>query len=153
MQPLVSVVIPTYNRWPILRDAVQSVLGQSYKGFELIVVDDGSQDGTADHLRRYGPRLRLFSQRRRGVAAARNLGARCARGRYLAFLDSDDLWQPKSWQSRSLLWRSVRRRKLVRRRKSGFGTGEGLIRKGGIANLPEISFAPALISVWLALRR
>ena len=95
MQPLVSVVIPTYNRWPMLCDAIQSVLGQSYKGFELIVVDDGSQDGTADHLRRYGPHLRFFSRRRRGVAAARNLGVRCALGRYLAFLDSDDLWQPK----------------------------------------------------------
>ncbi|MBI2350389.1 MAG: glycosyltransferase, partial [Deltaproteobacteria bacterium] len=95
MQPLVSVIIPTHNRWPVLCDAIQSVLGQSYKGFELIVVDDGSQDGTADHLRRYGPRLRFFSQHRRGVAAARNLGVRCARGRYLAFLDSDDLWQPK----------------------------------------------------------
>ena len=95
MQPLVSVVIPTHNRLPMLCGAIESVLGQSYKGFELIVVDDGSQDGTADHVRRYGPRLLFFSQQRRGVAAARNLGVRCSRGRYLAFLDSDDLLLPK----------------------------------------------------------
>jgi len=99
MQPLVSVVIPTHNRLPMLCGAIESVLGQSYKGFELIVVDDGSQDGTADHLRRYGPRLRFFSQQRRGVAAARNLGVRCSRGRYLAFLDSDDLWRPKKLEA------------------------------------------------------
>lgn len=95
MKSLVSVIIPTYNRWPMLGEAVESVLGQSFKGFELIVVDDGSEDGTARHLKRYSTDLRLLSQPRRGVAAARNLGARFSRGRYLAFLDSDDLWQPK----------------------------------------------------------
>lgn len=95
MIPLVSVIIPTYNRWPILCEAIESVLKQGYQGFELIVVDDGSEDGTADKLRRYNPRLRLFSQPRRGVAAARNLGVRWANGKYLAFLDSDDLWMPK----------------------------------------------------------
>lgn len=92
MTPIVSVILPTHNRWPILRDAIESVLCQSYRGFELIVVDDGSEDGTAEHLRRYSSALRLFSQPRRGVAAARNIGVRCSSGRYLAFLDSDDLW-------------------------------------------------------------
>lgn len=95
MKPLVSVIIPTYNRRLMLGEAIESVLGQSYKEFELIVVDDGSKDGTAERLRGYGSELRVVSQRRRGVAAARNLGARFSRGRYLAFLDSDDLWQPK----------------------------------------------------------
>lgn len=95
MTPLVSVVIPTHNRWPMLCDAIGSVLGQSYEGFEVIVVDDGSQDKTLENLKRYGLPLRVISQSRRGVAAARNLGARRSRGKYLAFLDSDDLWRPR----------------------------------------------------------
>lgn len=115
MTPSVSVIIPTYNRWPMLCDAIESVIGQSYKGFELIVVDDGSNDGTVEKLSRYGPSLsachlpdqqagaqagvRVLSQPRRGVAAARNLGVRWSGGRYLAFLDSDDLWQPRKLET------------------------------------------------------
>ncbi len=93
--PMVSVIIPTYNRWPMVCEAVESVLAQSYRGFELIVIDDGSEDGTAQKLSRYGSFLRVISQPRRGVAAARNTGVRWCRGHYLAFLDSDDLWLPK----------------------------------------------------------
>jgi glycosyltransferase involved in cell wall biosynthesis len=92
--PSVSVIIPTYNRWPLLGEAVESVLAQRFKAFEIIVVDDGSTDDTVKKLAKYGERLRLCSQSRRGVSAARNLGARAARGRFLAFLDSDDLWRP-----------------------------------------------------------
>lgn len=95
MAPLVSVIIPTYNRWPMLGQAIESVLKQSYQGFELIVVDDGSDDQTAVELMRYGSEIRLISQARRGVAAARNFGVRSCRGGYLAFLDSDDLWKRK----------------------------------------------------------
>ena len=96
MAPPVSVIIPTYNRWPLLCDAVDSVLTQSYRDFELIVVDDGSEDGTAEELvTKYGSTARLVSQPRGGVAAARNLGVKRSRGKYLAFLDSDDLWQPR----------------------------------------------------------
>lgn len=93
MDPVVSVIIPTYNRWPMVGEAVESILAQTYRSFELIVVDDGSQDGTAEQLSGYGSRLRVLRQPRRGVAAARNLGVRISVGRYLAFLDSDDLWQ------------------------------------------------------------
>lgn len=93
MLPLVSVIIPTYNRCPLLGEAVESVLAQSAKEFELVVIDDGSTDGTAKALEKYGIRVRLFSQQRSGVSAARNFGARQARGRFLAFLDSDDLWR------------------------------------------------------------
>ncbi len=95
MLPVVSVIIPTYNRWPFVREAVESVLAQSYRLFELIVVDDGSTDGTPDKLDEFGTKLRVIEQQRRGVSAARNQGAGAARGRYLAFLDSDDLWLPE----------------------------------------------------------
>ena len=91
---LVSVIIPSYDRWPMLGEAVDSVLAQTAREYELIVVDDGSTDETPRRLRDYGARLTMLSQSRRGVAAARNLGARQASGQYLAFLDSDDLWHP-----------------------------------------------------------
>ncbi len=67
---LVSVIIPTFNRWPMVGDAVESVLRQSHKTYELIVVDDESQDGTIEKLQRYGSRVNLLFQPRRGVAAA-----------------------------------------------------------------------------------
>lgn len=74
-------------------EAVESVLSQSFDDFELFVVDDGSTDGTATELARFGSKLRILSTPRRGVSAARNLGASRAAGRYVAFLDSDDLWR------------------------------------------------------------
>ena len=95
MVPVVSVIIPTFDRWSMVKEAVESVLGQSCRDFELIVVDDGSADGTASNLTGSGFDLKLISQRRKGVSAARNLGVRSARGKYVAFLDSDDLWQPR----------------------------------------------------------
>ncbi len=92
--PLVSVILPTYNRGWILKEAIDSVMGQDFKDFELIVVDDGSTDDTGCILEGYGRRLRSHFQPRRGVSAARNTGIQKAAGRYIAFLDSDDLWLP-----------------------------------------------------------
>lgn len=99
MPPSVSVVIPTYNRWPMVREAVDSVLAQTFGDFELIVVDDGSADGTAQRLAGYSPRLRVLRQPRRGVAAARNVGVRDSAGAIVAFLDSDDLWQRRKLEA------------------------------------------------------
>jgi len=93
--PLVSVILPTYNRAWSLEAAIDSVLSQDFDAFELIVVDDGSTDGTDTILSRYGSRLRKCFQPNRGVAAARNAGIQRAAGRYIAFLDSDDLWLPR----------------------------------------------------------
>ncbi len=91
--PKVSVIIPTYNRLPMLKEAVDSVLAQDVEDMELIVVDDGSTDGTADEIKRYGGRVKLFQHAvNKGVSAARNKGILHARGKYIAFLDSDDLW-------------------------------------------------------------
>jgi glycosyltransferase involved in cell wall biosynthesis len=96
--PLVSVIIPTHNRAWILAEAVDSVLAQSFTDYELLVVDDGSTDGTAALLAGYGPRLRMEGQSHQGVSAARNRGISRARGELLAFLDSDDLWLPDKLQ-------------------------------------------------------
>jgi GT2 family glycosyltransferase len=95
MLPVVSVIIPTYNRWPMIAEAVESVLEQAYRSFEIIVVDDGSTDGTKQRLKKYGSSVLVISRQRSGVAASRNYGIRIAQGRYMAFLDSDDLWLPQ----------------------------------------------------------
>jgi glycosyltransferase involved in cell wall biosynthesis len=92
--PQVSVVIPTYNRAWCLREAVDSVLSQDFRDFELIVVDDGSTDPTPQLLEGYGPTIRVLRQDNRGVSAARNAGIAAGRGALIAFLDSDDLWLP-----------------------------------------------------------
>jgi glycosyltransferase involved in cell wall biosynthesis len=94
LTPTVSVIIPTYNRASLLKEAIDSVLGQDFDDFELIVIDDGSTDGTPRLLQCY-PNICVVRQERRGVSAARNAGIRRASGRFLAFLDSDDLWLPK----------------------------------------------------------
>ena len=94
-KPQVSVIIPTYNRGWILKEAVESILTQDYKDFELIVVDDGSTDNTSEVLAPYGNDIRIFFQKNKGVSAARNRGITEASGQYIAFLDSDDLWLPR----------------------------------------------------------
>lgn len=91
--PLVSVVIPTFNRKKKVPTAVRSVLEQTFTDRELIVVDDCSTDGTADCLQQeFGNQLVLLSQQNLGVSAARNLGAKFSNGEFIAFLDSDDFW-------------------------------------------------------------
>jgi glycosyltransferase involved in cell wall biosynthesis len=92
---MLSVVIPTYNRSGMVREAVASVLAQTQPAGEVIVVDDGSTDDTAAVLESFRSAIHLISQPHRGVSAARNTGIRAAAGEWLAFLDSDDLWLPQ----------------------------------------------------------
>ncbi|RKH36670.1 glycosyltransferase family 2 protein [Corallococcus sicarius] len=92
--PLFSVVIPTYNRAALLEETLASVFAQTLTDHEVIVVDDGSTDETLALLARYGERIRVLRQSNAGQGVARNLGIREARGEYVAFLDSDDLWPP-----------------------------------------------------------
>ena len=93
--PRVSAIIPTYNRKAFVLEAVASVLAQGYGDYELIVVDDGSEDGTGEALRRYGGQVRYTYQDNNGVSSARNHGLELAEGEFIAFLDSDDLWLPE----------------------------------------------------------
>ena len=92
--PLFSVIVPTYNRARLLRDALSSVMTQTHGDYEIVVVDDGSSDETPAIVEELGDRVRFLRQPQQGPGAARNRGAAQARGRYLAFLDSDDLWFP-----------------------------------------------------------
>jgi glycosyltransferase involved in cell wall biosynthesis len=92
--PSVSAVIPTFNRVSFISDAIDSVLGQSVPVDELIIVDDGSTDGTELALKRYGSAIRYIQQSNGGPSSARNHGMREARCDFVAFLDSDDVWMP-----------------------------------------------------------
>jgi glycosyltransferase involved in cell wall biosynthesis len=91
--PMFSVIIPTYNRASFVTKAVDSVLRQSFKDYEVIVVDDGSTDTTRQALQQYGNRITVFHQANSGVSAARNRGIENANGKWIAFLDSDDEWK------------------------------------------------------------
>ncbi len=93
-RPLVSIIMPAYNAQAYLALAVKSVLEQNYSHLELLVVDDGSTDGTAQHPILQDPRIRVLHQENAGPAAARNLGLAHARGELIAFIDADDLWLP-----------------------------------------------------------
>jgi len=87
-----SVIIPSYNRCSVLPHAIDSVLLQNYHPLEIIVIDDGSDDDTAQMLAQKYPEVRYLYQENRGPAAARNRGIQVARGNTIAFLDSDDIW-------------------------------------------------------------
>ena len=95
IQPLVSVIMPAYNSEKYIGKSIESVLAQDYEKFELIIVDDGSKDGTKSIVEQYAKndiRIKLLEQANQGVSAARNKGLDTATGEYVAFLDSDDLW-------------------------------------------------------------
>ncbi|MCC2641645.1 MAG: glycosyl transferase family 2 [Nitrospira sp.] len=94
-EPVVSVVIPLYNARDVIRDTLESVFAQTYHGYEIVVIDDGSTDGSGDAIRAYGDRLRYIEQRNGGVAQARNRGIAASRGCYIALMDHDDLWEPE----------------------------------------------------------
>ncbi len=92
--PLVTAVIPTFNRGWCLAEAVTSVIDQKYPAMEIIVVDDGSTDNTSQVLEPYMDNITLLHQKNTGVSAARNFGIRQSSGDFVAFLDSDDRWTP-----------------------------------------------------------
>jgi glycosyltransferase involved in cell wall biosynthesis len=95
MDSLISVIIPTYNYAKYLPQAIESVLNQTLKNFEIIVVDDGSTDNTKDVLKPYRSSIRYIYQQNKGLPSAKNTGIKASHGEFIAFLDSDDLWLPE----------------------------------------------------------
>ena len=96
-QPLVSIVVPVYNTEKYLSDCLESLLAQTEKNIEILAVDDGSSDGSPAVLRRYAancPQIRIFTQKNAGPGAARNTALKNARGKYVMFCDSDDMFKP-----------------------------------------------------------
>lgn len=93
--PLISCIVPVHNGERFLGEALESILAQTYGRVEIIAVDDGSTDATRTILETYGERVRYVWQANAGPATARNTGIRLARGQFISFLDSDDLWHPE----------------------------------------------------------
>ena len=93
--PVVSVIIPTYNHAMYIERTLESVFQQTYKNYEIIVIDDGSTDNTQEVIKSYENKITYICKENEGTAKSRNLGLKIAKGRYVAFLDSDDLWMPQ----------------------------------------------------------
>lgn len=92
----VSIIIPVYNADKYIADTVRSALNQTYKNFEILIIDDATQDRSIEICQQFtDPRIKIIRQQNRGLAGARNTGIRHAQGEYLAFLDADDLWLPE----------------------------------------------------------
>ena len=104
--PLVSVVIPTYNRARVVERALKTAFAQTYRNLEIIIVDDGSTDDTEATLAPFQDRIRYFYQKNQGASAARNRAIQEARGKYIAFLDSDDEWLPTKLEQQIALLES-----------------------------------------------
>jgi len=96
--PLVSIIIPTYNRANFLLKTIQSIFKQTFKDFELIVINDGSDDNTREIIDSLNYKIHYYFQKNRGVSAARNVGIKSSDCKWFAFLDSDDLWRKKKLQ-------------------------------------------------------
>ncbi|MGC8774235.1 MAG: glycosyltransferase family 2 protein [Chlorobaculum sp.] len=116
IQPAVSVILPTFDRAPLLASAIESVITQSFTEWELIVVDDGSSDNTfeiVDAFIRQHANIRYMKHRNRKAALSRNAGIQAAFGRYITFLDSDDLYLPEHLESRLRLLESMPEVRLI----------------------------------------
>jgi glycosyltransferase involved in cell wall biosynthesis len=94
-QPLISCIVPVFNGERYLREALDSILAQTYRPLEIVIADDGSTDGTAAVVATFGDQVRYIRQANQSPSSARNLGIRVASGDFIAFLDADDLWHPE----------------------------------------------------------
>lgn len=90
--PLVSVVVTCFNRQNYIGEAIESVLHQTFENYEIVVIDDGSVDGSAEVCKKYEKKINYFFRENRGASDAKNSGVAQARGEYISFLDSDDIW-------------------------------------------------------------
>ena len=137
-----SVVIPTYNRAPLLAGALASVFAQEHPAREIIVVDDGSTDATPELLSEFAHRVTVLRQENRGPAAARDLGAAHATGEYIAFLDSDDVWFP--WTL------STYRRAIEAHNRPSFIAGSHVVFEQSVPSLTATPYRDTLFTDYLA---
>jgi glycosyltransferase involved in cell wall biosynthesis len=141
--PLVSVITASYNCAEFVGAAIESALAQTYPHREIIVVDDGSTDGTAQALRGYGGRIVYHRQENRGVSAARNQGIRLAKGEILAFLDADDLWWPEKLERQVAALQQHPDAALV------FTDGVEIDERGVVQKETLLPTTPGSFSTWL----
>ena len=124
--PTVSVIIHTYNNEKFIAETVESVLNQTYKDYEIIVVDDGSADGTRDALVPYMQKIRYHYKENGGIASAKNAGISLTQAKFVAFLDHDDLWVPDKLQLQMECFREHPRVGLVYAKYTSFRDGKEL---------------------------
>jgi glycosyltransferase involved in cell wall biosynthesis len=155
----VSVVIPAYNAERTIGDAIESVLAQNCDSSEVIVVNDGSTDSTADILERYRGLIRVVNQPNRGPSTARNAGVAQARGKYVAFLDSDDLWLPSKLDTMVAALEQRPSATLAFSEYSIFSTAGAEYGNSSLGHAPsrqelmEQSLPPILTSTWVLPKR
>lgn len=148
MDPLVSVIIPVYNRYELLKEAVSTVMGQSFTDFELIVVDDGSTDMTSTIQLYYkkDPRFIYKKIEHNGMPGfVRNTGVKEAKGTYLAFLDSDDLWMKSKLEKQVQFLKSNPGIRLVHTRERWIRSGKEISQKGQNYQRSGMIFSDALV--------
>jgi glycosyltransferase involved in cell wall biosynthesis len=151
---MVSVIIPAYNAGGCIGRAIDSVLGQSYSDYEIIVIDDGSTDNTAEVVGQYGHEVRYIYQKNAGVAVARNAGVATARGCWIAFLDADDEWLPDKLKTQmdllarnpELRWCGANRFQSDGRRKAPVGSSDIIAQALGTSDVFPSYFAAAAAS-------
>jgi glycosyltransferase involved in cell wall biosynthesis len=152
---MVSVIIPAYNAGECIGRAIESVLGQSYPEYEIVVVDDGSTDNTAEIVRQYGDKVRYIYQKNAGVAVARNAGIAVARGDWIAFLDADDEWLPNKLKAQmdllarnpELRWCGANRFQSDGTRKAPVGSSDIIAQALGTSDAFPSYFAAAASGV------
>lgn len=114
---LVSIITPAYNSSEYIREAIESVIAQTYKNWEMIIVDDASQDNTYEILNNYANKDKrikpIFLEKNCGAAYARNRAIECAQGRYIAFLDSDDLWKKEKLEKQLIFMKKIKSNFLI----------------------------------------
>jgi len=131
--PLVSIVMPVYNGAETIEESLNSVLKQSYRNYEIIVVDDGSTDCTVELLGKY-KNIKLYRQANRGAGAARNLGIKAAGGEMVAFLDADDLWHPRKLEIQTAVAGKKKDFGLIATDHTKFNSEKGIFPSGGAVN-------------------
>ena len=124
--PTISVIIHTYNNEKFIAETVESVLGQTYKDYEIIVVDDGSEDGTRDALMPYMQKIRYHYKENGGIASAKNAGINLSQSEFVAFLDHDDLWVPDKLQLQMEYFKGNPQAGLVYAKYTSFRDGKEL---------------------------
>jgi len=133
--PKVSVVIPTYNCAQYIAEAIESVLNQTYKDFEIIVIDDGSTDNTQEIIKPYLNKIKYIYQQNSGPSAARNRGIKEANGEYIAFLDADDIWLPQKLELQIKFMETYFNIGLTFTDMSFFSDKKGIIKNSFLKNM------------------
>jgi glycosyltransferase involved in cell wall biosynthesis len=146
MKTRFTVIIPSYNREKLIAETVNSILSQTFKDFEVIVVDDGSKDGTREVLQSFGAKIKLILQMNQGAEAARTRGAAEANGEYLLFLDDDDLLFPWSLAVYDKIIREMNSPPLVLGQMSYFESGATPWNEGGDEDFINVLKFPDYIS-------